>query len=365
MVIYIIIGVLFFVQIPVFSNSKNKLEKTYKYANALKIVLFLDFAFLIAIAGFRGVNVGTDLKTYSYWFRELNNYGLFEIAQWTKYSAIEIGYGIIAKLSLIISQGSIPFTLIMFNAIMFYCIYKVCVDYSSNIVLSVYLFITFSLYNQSFNINGQCVAAAIVMLSLKYIEKKDIKCFLLIIFVAFLIHRSAIFMLILYPFGYLKKDPKKYSLVIIGCSFILSLSAEYIIPLIVRNTIYSSYLSKEVSSETGIGMVMNALILMLFYVFYKQMSEKDSMAYIWLYAAAMTLSINFFIKDLAMIGRLMVYFKYYYMLSIPSFIKSFKDSKTKLIFEMGIVFLFAIYYYHSIQGSCFGTVPYSSEYFSL
>ena len=68
MVIYEIIGIWFMVQIPIFSNSQNKLKKPYKYSNILKLFLFLDFTLLIVIAGFRDIHVGTDLKTYSYWF---------------------------------------------------------------------------------------------------------------------------------------------------------------------------------------------------------------------------------------------------------------------------------------------------------
>ena len=83
-------------------------RKEYSLLNAL---LGFNCLVLAVIAAFRSNSVGTDTRTYNYWFTQLGEYGLLEIGDWSKSSNIEMGIGVLAKIGLLIfdsNHGACP-----------------------------------------------------------------------------------------------------------------------------------------------------------------------------------------------------------------------------------------------------------------
>lgn len=358
------------VQIPLAASINEKQtslainNKRFSLSNAL---LWFNCFALTVIAAFRSNTVGTDTHTYNFWFTQLDEYNLLKVVDWSETSNIEIGIGILAKIGKIVFNSNHGAWLVL-NIVMFWALYQFIKTYSFNYAFSAFLFVCFGLYNQSFNISGQFIAGGLLLVSLVSLKKYNTKQYFFFLMLAIIVHRSAFIGLIIYPMYKMKKSVVKISLLTVFTAFILSRFASQIIPYIVSRTIYSHYLHWEVSSESGVGLIMNILLFACFVCFYKDMQEVDNNAHVWVYAAALSVSLNFFISSLGMIARVMVYFKLFYLASIPCLSMAIKNRiKSKLLADfasLGIVILFAVYYLYSLTHStCFDTVPYIFEWF--
>ena len=235
----------------------------------------------------------------------------------------------------------------------------VCFSYCFNLnyIVSLYLFLTFSMYNQSLNVMRQYLAAAIILFSLCAIKKKRTLIAIFLIAIAISIHSSALIGVIFFIVYKINIDLTKICLGMTIGAFILSFLGMEFVSYIVRFTSYGNYLHKELYQESGIGLVMNLLFFFLF-VFYAKNFQNKSNYNLWLFACALTLSLNFFISELGMVGRMMIYTKMLYPVSLQELIKSIKNNHSKIIMGYAMVVLFFIYYIISIKGSCFNTVPY-------
>lgn len=368
MLVYLLLLIAILIQFPLCSIAAYT-EKgiairfgndRYLNITTTELLFFIDFVLLICIAALRNQSVGTDSKTYFFWIDQLHNYSFLELHNWVAASGIEIGYAIVSKVVMAVFRSR-EVVLVVINSIILIGILILSKQHGNHIIFSLFLFLAFSMYNQSMNINAQYIAAIILAVSIKYLHEKDIKKFIALVIIATLFHTSAIIGLVFIPMAYFEKSAIRYSLIIIAVAFIGSLFAPRVINAIVSRTVYSVYLYKEIGSESGIGLAMNLLIFAAFAVFYQQFREQDEYAHFWLYSAALAIALNFYIGELAMIGRMMIYFKMTYLVSIPSFINSFKDKRLITLISMYVVLLFSIYYWHSVSGSCFGTTPYVSD----
>lgn len=370
MEVYICLLLFTILQIPIISLTNNKQTMIVLGNKKIAISNFLlifSFALLIFVASFRANTVGTDTHTYNYWFEQLQNFSFNKINAWTDNSKIEIGLGVLAKIGISIFNSNHGAWLII-NILMFYALYHFIAEYSANTAFSSFLFISYSLFNQSFNISGQFLAASILLLALVVLKRKGIRSYLILLVIACFVHKSAILGLLFLPMVKIKKNVTKLSVIIVASSFLASRFAAIIIPYIVSKTVYSHYLIWEVYSESGIGLFMNFLIFVCFIVFYRDMEKIDDNANLWIFASAATLSLNFFIQDLGMISRVMVYFKIILIVSIPALIPAIKEKFSSKILSqfvaLGIIFLFVFYYYYSITHStCFDTIPYIFDWF--
>lgn len=361
MTTYIVCLVFIVLQIPLCKQNGEdtiKIRCFGKIFTIEQLFFFIDALLLIIVSSLRSQTVGTDSRAYFHWIQQLDFYSIVDLPRWAKESGIEIGYGFISKLILTLT-GSKEIVLIAINTVLFCGIYAFC--RKTNAVLGIFLFLAFSMFNQSMNINGQYVASVFLLMSIEAAHKREIKKYLILVILAFLFHNSAVIGLIFLPLVLFENKAVRNSIIIVVASFIASFFAPRVINAIVSRTFYSIYLYKEVASESGIGVAINGLIFLAYIVFYNQFRDKDEYAPVWIYATALTLSLNFYISELAIIGRMMIYFKMTYLVSIPSFISSFENKRVRIVIETLIVILFIVYYYHSINGSCFGTTPYISD----
>lgn len=370
MTIYIVCLFIILLQIPICSIIQNKkgvlvrINNENRNIEICQVLFFVDSVLLIAIAAFRSETVGTDSRAYFFWIEQLRYYSIIELPKWVIDSGIDIGYAFVSKIVYSIFQTK-EIVLITINAIMFYGIYRFSYKLSINIIFCIYLFLAYSMFNQSMNVNGQYIASVFLLLSIKRAHRREIKSSILFLLIAVAFHTSAIIGLIFFPIAKLEKKAVRNSIFIVLVALVGSFFAPQVIYSIVSKTTYSVYLYKELASESGLGLAINALIFIAYIIFYRQFRYYDKYAAIWLYSTALTLGFNFYIKELAMIGRMMIYFKMMYIVSIPNFIWSFRDRITIVLIGTLIVILFGVYYWYSVSGSCFGTTPYVSEILGL
>ena len=363
MIIYLVLACILIIQVftywkPIASNEANK---TFVKINSTKISskmlwCIVDMLIMFFIALLRDISVGTDYKNYYSIICEIRNLKIEDIVHYTQQRYIEVGFTFFVKILLMICKNPL-FVIAVFYIIILLGV--VCFSYCFNLnyILSLYLFLTFSMYNQSLNVMRQYLAAAIILFSLCAIKKKRTLIAFFLIAIAFSIHSSAIIGVIFFIVYKVNIDLTKICLGMTISALILSFLGMKFVSYIVQFTSYSNYLHKELYQESGIGLIMNFLFFFLF-VFTAKNSQNKNNYNLWLFACALTLSLNFFISELGMVGRMMIYTKMLYPFSLQELINSIKNNKSKAMIGYIMIVLFFIYYVISIMGSSFNTVPY-------
>lgn len=353
--IYLAIVFFLFVQIVFFSENLKIVIGNISF-DSNKLWIIIDIGIILFLAIFRDITIGTDYKNYYSIITGLQNVPFNNIISYADDCYIEIGFVFLSKVLLVICNSPLfvffVWYLVIIGGIVYFAL-KNNVDPK----LSLYLFITFSLFNQSLNTMRQYIAAAIILFAIcKFKEKKYGICAILLVS-AISIHYSAIFGIVFVLCYKIKKNISNICLLMVVTAFVAAQFGITFIQYIVNMSGYERYLFKEISSESGVGIIMNLLFFALFYILRKQYIGNQNYN-LWILSSALTLSFNFFINDLGMISRMMIYTKVFYTASLQDFVCSFNNVRDRRIIKIIMMSLFFVYYYVSVSGSCFETSPY-------
>lgn len=365
--VYIVILVLLFMQQPLyfFGNRKVIQVQLGKYSRRLKnlrgtaCLLTSGFIFLL-FAILRDETVGKDYAQYLFFMNAMSEAGWGEVILLSKYHSIEVVFLMLSNLGNLLDFDAVAIMAVWYG--IFLALIGGFVRYfSRNIYLSVYLFFVLTFYNQSLNITRQYIAAAIMMAAIMFlVRNKKIKYFLTTLTAVF-IHNSAVLVFILYWVKKYKAQARFISSALVALSFFLTVTYQYTLFRLISLTPYAKYvLIEDVESGLGIGLIINGAVFLLFYLFYKRFSSVDENAYLWLFCAAMTLSLNLLSANLAILARLIVYFKIISIVSIPAFVDAICSDKTNKTIGVGIIAVGGMLYYLYLLSftSLFDTVPY-------
>lgn len=361
MIIYLLLSTIILL-IALFDSHTMCLEK-YKIALASRfeislktIVQFIILMLMFLLAMLRDANIGTDYKNYIRLLTTLRWVDWKELITYSQTSGLEIGFVFFSKIVLFFSD-QISFVFGFWYCLLFLLLNRFINQFSTRAMSSLYIFLTLSMYNQSFNILRQYIALALFLYAFEFLVKGKILKYILLVVLAGSIHISVFITFVFITiWRFSNKMTKFLSLTLVFSSLVLSIIGKPLINMLVSMTTYSNYLHKEVASEVGVGLLINILIFAVLLFFYDSMSAKDTNNKYFLFASAMSLSLNLFISDLAMIGRLMIFFKIFYIISVVRIIENFKINRA--LFETCIYLLFFIYYSYSVSGTCFETSPY-------
>ena len=210
------------------NSGKLSPSKSKKYMMRIAALL------LILQSGLRNVAVGPDTYAYSLKFEDSLSVTWHNVFQnfFTVYVGGEgkdAGYYFIQKLfSTIIPD--FQFFLLFIAFVFFYSFFVVVNHYTSTkkeILVAVFLYL--SLFYEFFSVTGcrQVLATAICLFSVKYIRERKIIPFMLLMLIAFSVHRSS---LIFVPFYFVSRNTKP-GLVYIGSlvlmPILITISTQY------------------------------------------------------------------------------------------------------------------------------------------
>ena len=330
-----------------------------------KLFIFFDIFLLSMITIFRNKSVGTDYSNYIYMLDRLNKFSFSDLDKYQQFYNIEYGFILLEKIILQITNEKL-IVILLCTLIMMIGLKDFINKYSYNAIFSMYLFLTFSFFNQSLNIMRQYIAVLLALYLIKCAKENDLKKFIMIlIMLCFFVHKSVIVLLCLYPIANYMRNIKRVCIWIIAFFAVTSLFSSQIISLGFNMLGYEKYLTRY-EGELGIGILINILIFLVYYIFYEQFKDYDSNANIWLFMSAMTVGLNFLAADFSLMSRIILYFKVCSIVSIPNFICSFNKKSTQLGFNIIAVVLFALYYLYTINAStCYDTVPYTSDILNI
>lgn len=156
---------------------------------------------VILFQGLRSFSVGTDIVRYIPGFLSIGKN--VPLSFTAKYANFEIGYIWLNKIIYLLGireRGFLIIMAIIIQASIFYTMYK----YSESPLLSVFAYFAFGNFVMTFSGLRQSIAMSICFIAYICIKKKKPIIFYILIFLAFLFHKSAIACVLIYPIYHIR-----------------------------------------------------------------------------------------------------------------------------------------------------------------
>lgn len=354
MLVYLITGIIsvFFACVQDFRKFKWNTTKLNPY-----IFLFLSFLVLFIIAGFR-YDVGTDYILYKK--MQIPIILGFKNPNYWQVTNYEIGFQLLVKVIYILFKNTLLFFTFMAFLFLFF-MYKFVKENFLFAGLSVYIFITCFFYNHSFNVMRQALATAIFLYSIKYIECKNWKKFLLFIILATTFHWASLLYLPLY-FFLRKKWSNSIQLFILLCSFLFrDIIRNILIFFSNKFGFYTAYFGGSLDSGYNLPIFILLVVSCIYFyrlIFVENKTIKDNI-YSNLEFLSFFVAINCSIIPTGY--RVMYMFFPIIIISLPYwYLKTSKIKYSKLYFYLLLVLLLLLYIYMVPLHNYGETLPYYS-----
>ena len=212
--------------------------------------------------------------------------------------------------------------------------------------LSVFLLVTAGYYFSFFNTMRQLVGCAILMFSIRYIKKRDLKRFLVCVLFATCFHYACLFFIPVY-FLYGKRIQRKTLIIITAAVFVLATPLSRLILQIVSWTPYAHYIGGFFdTSERGYTTLLINIVQILFASVYFDSEDNDFVFYFYLEIIALWLSA--FVGKVVLISRIRWMFSLPSIILLPMVLSKVKRKNDRLFITAVLVILYAVYFYYTI-----------------
>jgi putative polysaccharide polymerase protein len=331
-----------------------------------KIFLFLNFLLLFILAAFRDVSVGNDTQEYYRVFKTISLTNSINGIFIT--SRFEIGY---LLLNYLITRFTNNFNVLLFitSFIYLYSVFKFIDKYSKSKFVAIMLFFTFSMYYSIFNIQRQCIAIAIFLYAIRFLEKKQYIRYVLLILFATMFHYIAILLIFLCFIPKIDLYNKKiaYKYIILAC-FAACLIAYCITRFGIYIPYFGHYLTNSKYSEGGIrlasialaGIRLGIIILLIIINGFKEHKSQNNLDYIFNYIAFLDCTISLAAIKFNLYDRVEDYLCIVFLVMISNSINSL-DIKTNKYIINSILILITMFYLTislMIRSNWYGIFPY-------
>ena len=199
--------------------------------------------------------------------------------------------------------------------------------YSSNVYLSVILFVLLSEYYCSMNFIRQTIAGVIALFAIPFLKKKKFLPYLLIVLVASTFHKSA---LILIPFFFINLIPLTKIVFVIYCAVtaVLYFNTERIMNFVTQYW-YQGYHLDNVHVQATFEWPFAVAMLIEFLIVFlgaSKLTKKDKSNYVYVNYAFFAFFFTLMGTRHSILDRLSVYFEFAFPLSIPLLYTYLKES---------------------------------------
>lgn len=287
---------------------------------------------LIFISVFRGETVGADLLGYLEAFKwtdyakwkELGSLG--EYSGWIK---MEYGYLVFNKLLSCISDNE---RLIIWGTSIFIIGgFSVFIYRNSKIPwLSFFLLVGMGFYFQSLNVLRQYMALVIVLNCLVYVQHRCFWKFLLWVVLAALFHKTALFVLLLYPLAKFEIN-RKFLGILIGIGVALWFLWGYVVAKVAEIGGFASYI---IHNEEGGGVTMFVFLLLIVsggFLVQKKKQRKEEKMDLFYHIMLIALTLQVIGMQFSMFGRLLLYYSVCMIIFIPNVLYSVESKNLKIL----------------------------------
>lgn len=305
----IVYSTMFIISI-LFAYESTKLNGIRK-----KILFFMSALCFIVVSALR-YDVGTD-----YFFRYVPDFN--KILEGSKPEPLEPLFKLFMILcTKITSNPQIVFiiTSIIINGLIFYVFYQEEVDVTYCIVL----YFIGGYYFQSMNLLRQFIAVALIIISYRYLvdDRKDAKKWILLNFIAFLIHNSSLIFIISLFLTKKLISPKTTIITSVFIGLFSSIIMKVIF-IIISETRFVKYQQYSGNFSVKAFIVELVTLVIVYYLYYKKkeltgvVTEKDILFVNIQVIAIFCVLLN---SELILFSRILIYFSIFKIISIPYFI---------------------------------------------
>lgn len=324
-----------------------------------KILLFLYSVIAVLIVGTRTVGTGADTIVYYDFYQKALQPGTEEFIM----NRFEPLFSLIGLLCARFNFSFTIFNIIVVALTMLF-FSKAIHCSSSDVTVSIFLYISFFLFYNMMNQVRQALAMMIVLYAISYLRDNLKKKFIIWVIVASLIHMSSLIVLVLlliYKLELSKKVIRNY--ILIG---IVSVLTSTLIFRVVSYLPFGHYLSESwrygaFDKNAILNFIVRLTMLICAMLFFKEISKKNkkiSIYYHMIFICTILQAIT--VLNNAM-GRITTFFFLAYLIIIPEIVtntKLFKKEK-KLMYPM-LICAFLIYHYVYFKSA---RVQYNSVWF--
>lgn len=302
---YLLVG------IPILLSLLNY-KDDYRIVNR-KFPLFVFFTFFIVLLSLRSVHCGVDLLNYKMKFESSDSVSVLSLFD---FSIIEPGYDLFAYLckSLI---GDFQIFLCICALISIVPIMFLYLNEAEHNLLTIALFLGIAPFTMFFSGLRQSIAIGISAICYMLCKKNKLFLFLLLVFVAFLFHQSAIIILLMYPLMHIRITKK----------WILSVAALFTLFLIFNKQIFGvlisinqKYESRYVISDAGSYTFLIMLLILTVFAFV--IPEDDEQ----IFGLRNMLVLSLLLQCFAPVNTVAMRLNYYYLIIIPLLIPKIIDN---------------------------------------
>lgn len=334
------------------------------YYNEIKKNVFLTFSgiLLFIVSGFRGPFVGTDTLSY---------FNIYDLANYQSFAKLlEVNFGVekgYLLLNKIIGnmfdnrQSIIIFTSFVIIWGVLYFIEK----NSSDVWMSVFLFVTLYYFGVSMNIVRQFMALSVFFIAYEQLKQNRNLLYILLIWLASTLHSSAWILLVLLILNKIKPNLRNMKVIFLGAIVITTIL--YILPSIIldisgKYIVYEGTKYIEGNSVGGIVIVWLSQVILYFCSMFiiknkNNISESEKKS-IFLYSVMVLISvcIRILSTQIFLIHRLSFYFEIFMIVLIPNVVNLLV--KERLLVKFLICLILALYFYYNLTHAAAGIVPY-------
>ncbi|MBQ8880919.1 MAG: EpsG family protein [Oscillospiraceae bacterium] len=272
--------------------------------------LMLCCAELVAVAALRGITVGADTRRY---LEALEHYSklpkkevLFAKLVWP--FDFEQGYFLLLKLCALINMPQPVFLLLVALVIYiptFYTLYR----YSKIPYISILAYVALGFLAYSLDIVRQMMALSIVLCGLRFIERKQLGWYLLLVALAATFHTTALIAVLLYfPANF---SVKKYAKWIIPLELVCLFAGRPIVSLAAKLLPqYAHYFGGRFDVQGGTYLMiilLNVLLFAMLYLNHKGFTHNR----VVIAALALAVVVQAVGYSMALFGRVVTYFSFF------------------------------------------------------
>ncbi len=330
-------------------------------------LLFGLVILMILVAGLR-YDVGADFAGYTHMF--LRSPRLFEgVISYSQRAHGEIGFYLVA--------GVIKWFGFSESWVLFFVFAALAVTinvaslrrYSNYIGYAFFLYLCFYFFGREMGQIRQGLATSILFWSVRYVIKRDVKRFILVVLVASAFHVSSLVILPLYFIGNLSFSRRLYCIVLLS-GLVLSFVPwhNYILPFLPSNLPGLDYIGTvydEPYSLFSISMLRRILPAILVLVWYRALAERsDSRFLVFRNMVIIGAFLSLLFREIGIFAeRLTVPYLFAEIVVYPELFVVYKSRHWRLIWSMFILLLGISFVYNLLQARHFDFFPYKNVLF--
>ena len=315
------------------------------YIMARHVCFFASFLVLFLISGLRD-HVGSDYSLYAGVYKGIISGRIDIFSGWQS-----PGYVLVCRLLDMISPDNYYLMFAAMSFMTMWYLYKAIYRMSCNWAMSLYIFISFCLYYESFNQFRQSLASVITAYACYFLMQDNKKKFLLYILLAVSIHKSAFVMAGL-CFVYKRKINAWNLMLYFAACIVMYAGYSVLTRNLIAMTHYGGYLDSSyvrpmystsiMKAATGICLLAGCLI------FSKKTIERAPHTVVFYNAVIVCAIFQILTLRMYLISRIARYFYIMYIFLIPEVLKTIKDNyfdrASSRLINFALVFMLFVYH---------------------